>query len=247
MTGFVHGLVARGMGAAPAPAAQPRRVPQFPLPEPAARPEPRPERPAAHTRAETVPDRRAEPKPSRPAAPVAAPAPTTPRRRTIVAPRSEVRSMVRVEPSPPPAPGVPDERRASPAPPEPDLRGAPVAEPVVAVRVSPPTRKAEVPGPARPDVQPTAVPDAQHTEPRAPTVRAAVDARRPADPPLPLHSAPVGAEPRVRVRIGRVEVRRPRPPEPITRLERASAPMPAVPRGFAELAAARRYVDRLVG
>jgi hypothetical protein len=246
VTGFVHGLVARAMGAAPSPAAQARRVPQFPLPQPAAGSEPRAERPAAHTRPETVPDRRAEPKPFRLARPVAAPAPTTPRRRTIAAPRSEIRSVVRVEPSPSRAPAVPDERRASPAPPEPDLR-APVAEPVVAVRVSPPKRTAEVPGPARPDAQPAVVPEAAHGEPRTPTVRAAVEARRPADPPLPLPSAPVRAEPRVRVRIGRVEVRRPSPPESITRLERASAPMPAVPRGFVELAAARRYVDRLVG
>jgi hypothetical protein len=62
---------------------------------------------------------------------------------------------------------------------------------------------------------------------------------------------PVAAEPRVEVRIGRVEVRR--PPEPKAKQQpqpsprtRRSSPRPEV-RGFEDLAAARRYVDRIGG
>jgi hypothetical protein len=53
----------------------------------------------------------------------------------------------------------------------------------------------------------------------------------------------VRESPRIEVRIGRVEVRRPHVPDPLERPAPAAAPS-ATSGGFGELAAARRYVDR---
>lgn len=61
-------------------------------------------------------------------------------------------------------------------------------------------------------------------------------------PPSGTSAAPPERTPRIEVRIGRVEIRRPQVPDPVQR------PGPVVeersPASFGELAAARRYVDR---
>lgn len=65
---------------------------------------------------------------------------------------------------------------------------------------------------------------------------------------LPASPRPAAAPaPRIEVRIGRVEVRAPRPePPPVPRTVRATAPPQTAPRGFGELAAMRRHLDRIV-
>ena len=56
---------------------------------------------------------------------------------------------------------------------------------------------------------------------------------------------PAEAEPHIEVHIGRIEVTGPRPPTRAERPARKPASERRSPRGFGDLAAARRYVDRL--
>ena len=83
----------------------------------------------------------------------------------------------------------------------------------------------------------------QGVEPKLPlpVARASIEPR-----PAAPRDLSVRAEPRVEVRIGRVEVRRAPPPPPAHAPARA-APTPPARRGFDDLAAARRYVDRIGG
>jgi hypothetical protein len=67
---------------------------------------------------------------------------------------------------------------------------------------------------------------------------------RPAPAPAPAPATPTTA-PRIEVHIGRVEVRRPAVPAPRAWSRGDAGPSRPAPRGFGELAAARRYVDRL--
>jgi hypothetical protein len=67
---------------------------------------------------------------------------------------------------------------------------------------------------------------------------------RPREPAAHFPIAPAPAAPRVEVRIGRVEIRSPRAPEPWRPVEPVPVERPAPPDPFAGLAAARRYVDR---
>lgn len=90
----------------------------------------------------------------------------------------------------------------------------------------------------------TAVPPAENPPPPPLTTLARL---RPPPPrsPVPAEPSAVPSDPRIEVRIGRVEVRRPVAPEPPRRRNRAAAPSRPAARGFGELASARRYVDRL--
>ncbi len=80
----------------------------------------------------------------------------------------------------------------------------------------------------------------------SPSPRAAVLRPRPTVRPLPGPQGQAPA-PRIEVHVGRVEVRAPRPAaRPQIRAPRAAPPRPpAGQRGFGELAAARRHVDRI--
>ena len=96
-----------------------------------------------------------------------------------------------------------------------------------------------------PGEPPTATPAARAepvaVEPVVAQPRAAASALP--QPQAVAHSAREQA-PRIEVRIGRVEVRRPSPPEPVEWPAPAPAAVEQAASGFAELAAARRYVDR---
>ena len=92
--------------------------------------------------------------------------------------------------------------------------------------------------PARPHDGPS---DAGYPEP-APQPPTTVRLRPAPAPAPPTPTTP----PRIEIHIGRVEVRRPAPPAPAPPAwSRGDADPSPAPRGFGELAAARRYVDRL--
>jgi hypothetical protein len=126
---------------------------------------------------------------------------------------------------------------------EPVGRGAVPAVPAVLNEVVARTSDVRVePGPA----MPREAPSAQETPAPSPVVARP----RPAGPELRLPPGGVGAgasregPPRIEVRIGRVEVRRPAPPEPVEWPAPAPAAVERAAGGFGELAATRRYVDR---
>ena len=143
-----------------------------------------------------------------------------------------------------PAQGPPE---AAPPAPEPDIAG-----------VSPPARavdRYELRGPA-PSAEPVAALPPTLQAPRESTADAAevhtlveLRPRRTLTPGLlpPVASARASEPerpPRVEVRIGRVEVRPPRPAPPAPSGSTRSRPAPATD-PFARMAAARRYVDRV--
>ena len=140
-------------------------------------------------------------------------------------------SPARPEVVPPPVQG--DDARGSEPGPEPVVRieTAAAPEPLrTEIRTHEPTLDRSV---VRYDVEPPEPARAPaRVTPRSPRDRAPTARRVPAQPQQP---------PRIEVRIGRVEVRQPLPPDPV------EWPAPAAPpaaTGFGELAASRRYVDR---
>jgi hypothetical protein len=222
VSGYLHGLVARTSGApvADAASARARRPPRFPI--------------GAAGGAPTVAD--PESREGRPGRALGAPATALPRgERFDDEPRVEVAlaepRVVRTVAGRP-APAAPSAAAPSPA-----AAPAPTTAP-------PPTRtRAHVEDPAPPRVRARphdVVPDERDSgsAPQPPaTVRL-----RPA--PAPAPAAPT-TPPRIEVHIGRVEVRRPAAPAPAPPAQGDAGPSRRAPRGFGELAAARRYVDRL--
>jgi hypothetical protein len=267
MTSFLAGLVARGAGVLPQPATQLRRQPLFPLvpwhdgggadADPPASGVVRPaERelgtgPAVvgATAAAPVAAPASDPLPSglppsegsaddQAAAPDAVPAEPPPAMRTTahVAVRDVRRS----------ATPAPVENEPAPSPPPLGLAPAPHSSRTERVAAPAPVRappKAAVPAAEPPlehgqrtfePVSTSSLEAPLQLLPR-PELRAARRAR--SQPEIRPRAAP----PRIEVRIGRIEVRRPEPAWP----EPAPAHVPTPPPGFGELAASRHYVDRL--
>jgi hypothetical protein len=104
-----------------------------------------------------------------------------------------------------------------------------------------PARQQESPRPAA--ESPEHVRAAVRAKPREPVLRGAERGTLAARP-IPPVALPQTRSSRIEVHIGRVEVRRPRAPDPAPRtLPPRSAPNGAS-RSLSDLAAARRYVDR---
>lgn len=218
MSGYLHGLVARASGAPVADAsARARRPPRFPIGGAA----------GGEPVASEVEGREGRPG------------------RLLEPPAT---SRARDERRPEIAVGVPRVARAA------DTRATtparvPAAPPTVVAPPLPATTIAPAPAPAAERSDDVAaprvrvrlhdvLPDERRPEPaaeRISTVRI-----RPAPAPA-THTPP----PRIEVHIGRVEVRRPAAPALPARSQGDAGPSRPAPRGFGELAAARRYVDRL--
>jgi hypothetical protein len=84
--------------------------------------------------------------------------------------------------------------------------------------------------------------EAERGRPATAPVLAAPRVERQPVPVAPRDGTSVREPPRIEVRIGRVEVRRPHEPDPVE--WPAPAPVQPAATGFGELAASRRYVDR---
>jgi hypothetical protein len=244
VTDYLAGLVARGLGRAPGPALEPRFAPEIVSvsQQPAA---PAPVEPAPSAVGEVVEEH------------VAARAP----RSAPVEPfHADLRPVGEARPDPPRVEAARG-RRPRAADPAPLREAAPKAETAAAQPVVAPRAPAAV-SPSR------AVPEPAAAHARRPERQQIVDfGAAPASPPPPadekplarplvellprepaerpaIPAAPAPAARHVEVRIGRVEVRAPRAPEPSQPVEQAPVlrETPADP--FVGLAVARRYVDR---
>lgn len=158
--------------------------------------------------------------------PQAQPPAVSPRPRQPVPPAATRRdSPADAGPRPGPAPPAPPAPRATPAP----------APPVRARAVAPPAAR----GPS----------DAASTRPRrtAAAAPARVVARAVSSPRPPTPSSAPTATEQIEVRIGRVEVRAPQsaPPAATPPMRPGAPRTPPSPRGFGELAATRRHLDRI--
>jgi len=241
VTGYLAGLVGRGLGRAPGPALEPRLTPEIASVswQPQA---PAPVEPAPATVGEVVEERVATKAP-RPAfseplgadpPPVGDERPSPPR---VEAPRGR-RQPRSAEPAPP-REGAPTavqaEVPAASGGGEP--QGASAAASSAAANPRRPEREQIVQVRAAPASRPPTAEDGHVARPlvellpRAPAERPAIPAKA------------ASAQPHVEVRIGRVEVRAPRAPEPWRPVE--PAPLRETPADpFVGLAAARRYIDR---
>jgi hypothetical protein len=219
VTGYLARLVERAVGL-PSTALGPRLGPVFP-PATAAPPQ---ELPAEETamrdpgRADVSALPAAAPPPGRPSPPAAPPG-----AETMPVPAGRALLGAPVPPEPPRRPALDVPPADMPAGRDPAPAAPPATAPAPAARA------------ARASLNPV-------PERRVP----ALVGPRP-DPPAPAGdgaAAPaLERSPRIEVRIGRVEVRAPHPPEAAPeRVAVAGAQPPAAP--FADLAAARRYVDR---
>jgi hypothetical protein len=268
VTSFLAGLVARGAGVLPQPAAELRRAPQFPLatllgrsgdePHAARRPvgalESEPESHVADRRA-TVAAETARLAPrvtssadaARTRRPAPAPRTDTPALRARPVVRDVTRSMSATSS---PGESVPS---AAPPPPASAPRGGsvqPIATPA-SVR-SPPAAalpRAEARGkegrPRAHESPPRRSGDAAEHAPM-PALEPRLLVPRPDMRAAPrtfprVETRPRPAPPQIEVRIGRIDVRRPEPHRP----EPPPAEQPPAEVSFARLAAARHYVDRL--
>lgn len=222
MSGYLHGLVARASGA-PIPdasSARPRRSLRFPIGAVAGDPT------AADAERR---DARVGRAPNPPATPLPRPE------------RSDDRSPVVGES----AAALMAGDRPAPAAPMSAAHPTTVAPAITTVTTAQPpaSAPAHADGSAPPRVRTRphdVLPDERHPELALPPPAAI--RLRPAPAPGP---ATPTTPPRIEVHIGRVEVRRPATPVPTGRAERHAGPSRPAPRGFGELAAARRYVDRL--
>lgn len=223
MSAYLEGLVARGTGAAPTGAGVPRlrRLPRFPGPGLTFE---------AAGAADRGPERTTQPaEPRRELAPVTRPTdPPRPQGRAAHSPpeaqvatatsRTPDGEAARARPAPRPDPAHEADR---PAASQPEAHASP--RPLLKV----PAAVDERPSPM---VDP--VPARAHAELRI----------RPTSPVPALGVPQSDTEPPIEVHIGRVEITRPGPPP---RPGRTPAPARRMPRGFGDLAASRRYVDRL--
>jgi hypothetical protein len=238
MTDYLAGLVARGLGRAPGPALEPRLAPEIvsALPQEAA---PAPREPPPPAVGGVVEERVPAPRPAlvepfrSDPPPVGEARPDQPR---VDAPRRRDGS----EPAAAPEAGPKAETAAEPPVAAP--RGPAAPSRSHAVTASAPARRPEwlqivhVAGAAAslslpPEERPLARPLVELL-PREPAERPAIPA------------APAPASPHIEVRIGRVEVRAPRAPEPWRPVEQAPALRETPVDPFVGLAVARRYVDR---
>ena len=241
MTGYLAGLVARGLGRTPGPALEPRLGPEI-LSDSRQPPAP-PLKPAPVTVGEVVEERAAVPQHAR-----------------VELFRVDPASVNEARPDPPRFEAPRTGRRSRAAEPAPPRKGAQQAEPAAAQPASAPRAPEGSPSPAvtvqaaelagRPERQQIVhvaaapvftPPPVEERHLARPLVQ--LLPREAAEPsPLPAPSAPAASH--VEVRIGRVEVRAPRAPEPWRPAEPASVLREAPADPFARLAAARRYVDR---
>lgn len=236
MSGYLARLVDRAAGP-PAAAVSPRVGPVFPVRPPGPGVDPavvaprdgddvqtsRAPGPALGRERAARPDGPPAPVPSRaPGAPTDAPSP--------VAGGPAVRSHAHGEDRPPAAvPPVAAERKPVEARAVPSV--PPESDAVARVDI-----RAEQASTPRSEAPVTAAPVVALSRPAAPDV---LRAPRPQGSGVPRERPP-----RIEVRIGRVEIRRPAPLEPVEWPAVAPAPAEQAAGGFGELAAARRYLDR---
>ena len=254
MTDFLAGLVSRGQGRALGPALTPRLAPQI-----VGSVWQRPALPSVDSAPSRGDDAEREPPPPESA------------RREVVTGGPALAEQTVSEPSPPPAveqgpvtEAVTSVSRARPAEP-PAVKKVDAAREPAAIEVTAARSRLSVP--ARPPSSPTARPLAAELPAALPEAAGRTTRAVAAPPPEPATAAqtrrhvqlrtheplpapPVATRPareashRVEVRIGRLEVRPLRAPEPIRSIETAPARGATAGNPFADLAAARRYVDR---
>jgi hypothetical protein len=223
MSAYLEGLVARSAGAAPSGPGVPRlrRLPRF-------------QSPGLTFDAAGAADRGPE---------------------ETTQPAERTRELAPVSrPTDPPRP----QRRAADTPPEAHVVAAAIRTPAgEAARARPapssdPAHKADRPAASHPQAHappqplltpPAAVDERPSVEADPVPARAHAELRIRPTSPMPALGVPQSeTEPPIEVHIGRVEITRPGPPP---RPGRTPAPARRVPRGFNDLAASRRYVDRL--
>jgi hypothetical protein len=228
MTGYLERLVARSTGtrAGPGATARLRRAPRFPLPGLAPN--------TANAPAEFEQDpasARSAPSdqvPDRPALERDAGAPRAGRRPPAA--KAAKQGTWRLEPA---ARGE-GAREPGPEPAAPTPPGGPARQRSTSPRRAT-TKTAEQSRPVRDQAPPPAPAELQ--------IRGAQGSEAPVE--RTTARVPAEAEPHIEVHIGRIEVTGPRPPRRAERPARKPASERRSPRGFGELAAARRYVDRL--
>jgi hypothetical protein len=224
MSGYLEGLVARSIGTRSqrAATARLRRGPRFPPPGVVA------ETRAAEPHGDSAPT---------PLSPPAARAPAQPRAhrshgelREATRPGAADAPRIQLEVTPTQA------RRSAPRP---DAKTMETARGPERLESQPPRRSPDMTG-----NQPRATLD---TAPRLPRAELQIRPTRRGDqsPKNATRSIRPKAEPPIEVHIGRIEVTRPWPPSPAEPPGRKPAPQRRASRGFGELAASRRYVDRL--